>query len=83
MSDNSNPAFPGFSYYRGIDGDFHAEPSTFSGMTLRQWYAGMAMQAYVGAWEKNPIGPSREAIAEWSFAMADAMLAADLEGEQQ
>lgn len=49
---------------------------TERGITLRQWYAGMAMQAIVTAYGPPP-SPSDETIAEWAFKMADAMLAAE------
>lgn len=35
-------------------------------LTLRDWFAGMAMQGFVAC-------PSTE-VAEWSYKMADAML---------
>jgi hypothetical protein len=45
------------------------------GMTLRDWFAG---QALVGTLASYPPGesPSDAKLAEWSYATADAMLAA-------
>lgn len=76
MKDTSGPAFPN-PQHLGM------------GMTLRQWYAGMALQGMIGVrWteadlkaipdeEKNlPIG---QLIAKRCFEYADAMLAQDKE----
>ena len=61
MKTDGGPAFP------VVFGD-----SAYSGMTLRQWYAGMAMQAL----NTNPSWDviSCESIAEDAFRQADAML---------
>jgi hypothetical protein len=40
------------------------------GMTLRQWYAGLAMQGMLAA---NPDWD--ESVVEWAFKLADAMVA--------
>lgn len=59
MKDNRIPAFPGSSFW------------TESGMTLRQWYAGIAMQGmYAADWDNC----SFEEIAESAFKQADAMI---------
>lgn len=73
--DTSGPAFPDLLMNR--DGEY----SFSGGMTLRQWYAGMAMQGllsnerwpevYVAAGGLN----GREGTAAKAFEFADAMLA--------
>ncbi len=55
--------------------------SGFSGMSLRDWFAGMAMQGMYAATKRNFSNgrmeyPNERACAGWSFAQADAMLAA-------
>ena len=66
MSDNSGPAFP----YSMLDPESH-------GLTKREWFAGLAMQAtlpyqlsinrlWVEDWDK---------VAALAFATADAMIA--------
>ena len=54
-----------------------------NGMTLRQWYAGLAMQALIASWSKIGNGwiPEREMaeIAKESHQLSDAMIA---EGEK-
>ena len=64
---DGGPAFPraGLKLAGGVD------PST-NGMSLRDWFAGMALiegADYHGDW-------TNEGRAEWCYAMADAMLAA-------
>jgi len=66
MIDNGGPAFPN-----------HPEmpiDAPGEGMTLRDYFAARAMQG----WLSNP-GPSDEtinAVAQWSYRVADAMLKA-------
>lgn len=74
---NGGPAFPevvtDLDYNEGTQERF---PNTYSvgGMTLRQWYAGLAMQGLCAS------GEYRNATADWiaheADAIADAMLAA-------
>ena len=77
MSDDVGPAFP-FADVYGPGGEGIREGS--SGMTLRDWLAGQAMQgilasdALVRGIESG--APMRRAIAEAAYALADAMLAA-------
>jgi len=62
MKTDGGPAFP------VVFGD-----SAYSGMTLRQWYAGMAMQGILSSDIPNEI---REAqVVGWAWSMADVMLA--------
>lgn len=61
-------AFPRAGYYGG--------GREYDGMSLRDWFAGQALEglaAYPGR-EKEVNGPER--FARWSYAIADAMLAA-------
>jgi hypothetical protein len=50
------------------------------GMTLRDWFAGQAMAAALGAFLSDPKGQpdarNKDIIAASSYAIADAMLAA-------
>jgi len=75
--ENSRPAFPTIKWERDEDGNFY--PSSYEGMTLRDHFAGLAMQ---GAFT-SPIAASqdeKEYIAKHSYLMADAMLEAREEG---
>ena len=59
MKDTGGPAFPHSRL--GSDAD---------GMTLRDYFAAKAMQAHLnGSYGAHKIG-----VAEWAYAMADAML---------
>lgn len=66
-TDGSQPAFPA-----------GRKMHEFCGVTLRQWYAGMAMQGIIAA----PNGPAGdwEKCAGQAFRAADAMLEAENEG---
>ena len=59
--DTSGPAFPYVCKEAGHYSD---------GMTLRQWYAGLAMRG----WAADG-GVDVEAGARWAFKLADAMIA--------
>ena len=62
--EDGGPAFPGII----------GPPSEFAhGMSLRDYFAGQALAGYVTRPESNDY--SYEAIAEWSYRAADAMLA--------
>jgi len=70
---DGGPAFP------SVDGRYAG--SLYLGMTLRQWYAGLAMQGYLasGCEQENP----EFRLSAWAFAIADAMIAEGLqEGEK-
>ena len=43
-----------------------------TGMSLRDWFAGMALQGYASNTDENCTAP--EKLAEWAYADADAML---------
>ena len=57
--DDGGPAYPS-----------HPD-SAYAGMTLRQWYAGLAMQGLCANKEFSGCGP--DDIAEMAFDQADAM----------
>jgi hypothetical protein len=40
------------------------------GMTLRDWFAGLAMQGII----TDPNGPSNETLAKWAYRVADTMI---------
>lgn len=67
-ADNSGPAFP----HPGGASDYTVQVSHM-GMSLREWFAGRAMQALVA----NNVRPrdSYETMAKGAYAMADAMIA--------
>jgi len=46
------------------------------GMTLRDWYAGMALQGFISATPESMAYPGPEEAAEFSFKYADAMIKA-------
>lgn len=61
-----NPsAFP----HPGLPGSYQE-----CGMTLRDWFAGQALAGIGAAWSRD--GASPEDLAEFSYDLADAMLAA-------
>ena len=68
MPDTSGQAFPML-----IPNNYdHATP----GMTLRQWYAGMALQGFMAAYTKPKANLNPELVARDAFIFADAMLTA-------
>ncbi len=74
--DDGGPAFP----VNGPNGDH-------PGMSLRDWFAGMAMQGMYAATKRTTEGhmswPNESACARWSYQQADAMLAARKREETQ
>lgn len=76
MSDLANqPAFPHFIPTKCEDGTDDFEPKT--GMTLRQYYAGLAMQALAGSAFGNclPEDARLSAVAIAATRYSDALLA--------
>lgn len=79
--DTSGPAFPG---EQGTSPDGTWNQTWSPGMTIRQWYAGMAMQGIIATHCGQPT-PSDALVVKWAFEMADAMLAheaKEAEGER-
>ena len=66
-ANTGGPAFPAGERFEGVDG-WQTEP----GMTLRDYFAAKAMQAVIARGDDT----NRPGMAEWSYAMADAMLKA-------
>jgi len=77
---DGGPAFPHMADLVSSDGKggINTRQITSGGMSLRDWFAGQAMQGYLAAgndwsWRDSPIEKS---VAEESYLLADAMLAA-------
>lgn len=51
----------------------HFEPA-HCGMSLRDWFAGMALQAMAAHWA-NGLNPHEQSAADMAYRYADAMLA--------
>ncbi len=66
---DGGPAFP-------VNPIHFAEAPALSGLTVRQWYAGKALQGQLAA--PNLRDNSREGIAREAFKYADAMIEADV-----
>jgi len=67
--DTSGPAFPVQSYVNADGETFESEPQ---GMTLRDYFAAKAMQAYCSSSKSSDWTPYE--IALDAYAVADAML---------
>lgn len=79
--DTSGPAFPAPISFNA-SGEWLDGPHP--GMTIRQWYTGMAMQGIIATHCGQPT-PSDALVVKWAFEMADAMLAheaKEAEGER-
>ena len=69
MKDTAGPAFP-----LVYDDETKGTREIYSGMTLRDWFAGKAMQSHLthsGTYDANEVG-----VAKWAYEMADAMIRA-------
>ena len=72
---DGGPAYPAILVPPG-DPRWPREP----GMSLRQWYAGMAMEGWLGSWVRELGGNAAEEateakrVAQLAFAIADALL---------
>lgn len=72
---DGGPAFP----RRALSGGDHGYPVQSDGMSLRDWFAGQAMNAVVIGVLTNGEVPKRsddDRIARTAYQLADAMLAA-------
>jgi len=76
MKDNGGPAFPGMDTELGMREDGKLEynlGAAFSGMSLRDWFAGMAMTSLVDSWANGDSAHAGE-LAQAAYVFADAML---------
>lgn len=70
MTDRNDggPAFPHETY--------NGAPLSFGcGMSLRDWFAGQALNG-MGTWSPNGMPGNHKARADWAYEQADAMLKA-------
>jgi len=68
---DERPAFPRIGTFKKYTRDL--EHYNFSGMSLREWYAGKAMQAMVISGDKKG-KRSTEELARAAYGLADAMI---------
>ena len=66
-TNTGGPAFPVFEHHPN-----YGQMLAVGGMTLRDYFAAKAMQAVIARGDDT----NRPGMAEWSYAMADAMLSA-------
>jgi len=78
MSEKINDGGPAFPMPRGAAAGKHNDSQ--QGMSLRDWFAGMALQGYRSRVDCLTLSP--EAASECSFKDADAMLAEREKGKQ-
>jgi len=66
------PAFP----LQVFDPERFSSTDIHSGLSKREWFAGMAMQGFLASWptEGRHITQSAKGLSEQSFVLADAML---------
>ena len=69
--DDGTPAFPR-TY---SEADYSAQIGGHNGMTLRQWYAGMALQGMLSSNVRLGLEDIKKIYAETAFRLADAMIA--------
>lgn len=68
MKSDGGPAFPGVEFYKDPDKFAKSEyRNVGTGMSLRDWFAGMALGG-------GTIGIPAETVALWTYEIADAML---------
>lgn len=74
--DDGGPAFP-VAGHTGENPELTAYGKLgHPGMSLRDWFAGMALQGYLGSYPEGQIESPIELIAIDAYSAADAMLAA-------
>lgn len=75
--DNGGPAFPGSKSKSWHDGIQNREAVTYyNGMSLRDWYAGMALQGLLSGQYKDNGAYNLVGIPQEAFLIADAMIEA-------
>ena len=71
---DGGPAFPQPIFLAGNDNTINV-PSTQNGMSLREWFAGMAMQGICARGPiENETDPSITGVTKHCYRLADAML---------
>jgi hypothetical protein len=76
---DGGPAFPVLKYEYKATGNLHPSPTVQSGMSLRDWFAGMALQGLIAS-QSSDTGYSttpatQKNVAKEAYSHADAMLA--------
>jgi len=79
---DGGPAFP-----KPLD-PYPSDGVGYEGMSLRDWFAGQALAGWLASYGDTPKHPATvdgkgDAVAANSYALADAMLAARLTGDQR
>lgn len=78
--DDGGQAFPSGSVIVPQPGMFTTAPAPTPGMTLRDYFAAKAMAGWLASYSQGTPHPARneceQSLAELSYALADAMLAA-------
>jgi hypothetical protein len=70
---DGGPAFPEVQTdLRMANSQWYGNTRSVGGMSLRDWFAGMALQGYIA---DNGSNFRREALAKDAYAQADAMIA--------
>lgn len=77
VENDGGPGFPTGRDYDELGGKILVD----AGMSLRDYFAGLAMQGWLASYGADQIHPSKtplhlEAVASEAYAMADAMLRA-------
>jgi hypothetical protein len=75
MKPDGGPAFP-LPAPTSSPGTWGGGPAPHPGMTLRDYFAALAMQSLIGASENAWLKDAPSTLAERSYAFADAMLSA-------
>ena len=78
--DDGGPAFP----VPLLPGETWIGPGSPLGMTLRDWFAGQALNGYLASWETNnaPDFYETDHVAKTAYTYADAMIEARKGGSQ-
>jgi len=82
MRKDGGPAFPGFPETVGMQYMEGCHPIDCSGLTKRQWYAGLAMQGLLVCDADYAAKTYDRHLVERAFAIADAMLSEKQEPNQ-
>lgn len=76
-TNNGGPAFPRTEFeYKEFQSGWPYDPSTYSGMTLRDYFASAALTGMLLAKNHDALSTHVDTAARASYAMADAMLKA-------